>query len=88
MAVEIEKALKYPLNFKPLFMLGMLFFIVLISLFIPSIFFSKDVLTGTASDGIFSPIILYSIFFVTMLVLLFTFFNGYTGHYSFTGVIK
>ncbi|NJD76500.1 MAG: DUF4013 domain-containing protein [Candidatus Methanoperedens sp.] len=77
MAVEFEKALKYPLSFKPLLMLGMLFFIVLLALFIPSFSFSKDMLTGATSDGIFSPIILYIIFFVTALILLFTFFNGY-----------
>ncbi|HEY9204387.1 MAG TPA: DUF4013 domain-containing protein [Candidatus Methanoperedens sp.] len=77
MVVEIEKALKYPLNFKPLFILGMLIFLLLLASFISLIFFSTEMRTGNANNGIFSPIVVYFLILVAAFVVLFTFFNGY-----------
>ena len=77
MVVEFEKALKYPLNFKPLFILGMLFFILFLVSFIPLIFLSTEMRTATANQGIFSPIVIYLFILIAALIALFTFFNGY-----------
>ena len=77
MVADIEKALKYPLNFKPLFILGILFLITLAASLIPAFFLSPRTGAGSQPD-IYTP--LFAVYFVVLLavlVFMFTLLSGY-----------
>ena len=66
MVADLEKTLKYPLNFKPLLILGSLFVIVLIGSIIPAFLLPADMESSGTSD-ISTPI--FAVYFLLLLVV-------------------
>ncbi|MDJ1423755.1 MAG: DUF4013 domain-containing protein [Candidatus Methanoperedens sp.] len=77
MAADIERALKYPLNFKPLFVLGILFGIMFIALILPVFVLEIRMEQWVMSPGILTPLLFYSLFVLAALIIMGVFFNGY-----------
>lgn len=78
MAADIKTALKYPLNFKPLFVLGILFSIAIIASIIPV--FVLDLKAIKPAD--FMPFLYYFLFLLAVMVLLIAILGGYLVHVS------
>jgi|GEM_PF-2445579 len=78
MVADIEKALKYPLNFKPLFILGMIFVIALIVVIVPLFFLDMKVEKGSTNTEIFTPfMIIYILLFLSVMVIIPILLSGY-----------
>ena len=66
MVADLEKTLKYPLNFKPLLILGSLFVIVLIGSIIPAFLLPAD-MESSGTPDISTPI--FAVYFLLLLVV-------------------
>lgn len=78
MVADIEKTLKYPLNFKPLFTLGMIFVIALIVFIVPLFFLGAKVEKENANTGIFTPfMIIYILLYLAAMVIISILLSGY-----------
>lgn len=51
MVADIEKTIKYPLNFKPLFIQGMIFLIIIVLFFIPMFYFGPKAAKESEFQG-------------------------------------
>jgi len=78
MVADIEKTIKYPLNFKPLFIMGMIFAIIIVlSLFPMFLLGSKAAKESAASEFFTLPMIVYYISFLASTVLISLLISGY-----------
>lgn len=77
MVADIEKALKYPLNFKPLFSLGILFGVLFVLLFVPFLLLGNSMDKASRAPEISMPLLVYLILIVAVFTVLFIILSGY-----------
>jgi len=78
MVADIEKALKYPLNFKSLFILGMIFVIALTVFIVPLFFLGPKAEKGSTVPEIFTPfMIIYLLLLLAAMVIISILLSGY-----------
>lgn len=78
MVTDIEKTIKYPLNFKPLFIMGMIFLIIIVLSFIPMFYFGPKAAKESAASEFFTiTMAVYIISLLASMVLISLFIGGY-----------
>lgn len=78
MVADIEKTIKYPLNFKPLFIMGMIFVIILIISIIPMFYFEPKAAKESAASEFFTiTMAVYILSLLASMVLISLFIGGY-----------